>query len=134
MAALNVTVKTATTIQTIVAPNTASSSPDSITHEITSQARVENQVYKINAAGTVTITLASEGLATADLLKIQGLTVGKPFSLKFNGDPSGVTCNAPSATGVPFYLATSTFTTLIIGNPDVAVPIYVAVSMFEKTP
>jgi hypothetical protein len=134
MSALNVTVKTAATIQTIIPPNTASSSPDSITHEITSQARIEDHTYQIAALGTTSITLASEGLTTADLLKIQGLTAGKPFTLKFNGDPTGVTCNAPSATGVPFYLATSNFATLIIGNPDAAVPIFVSVSMFQKTP
>lgn len=134
MAGLNVTTKLAATLQTIDTPNITSASPDSVSQSFSAQNRIEKQVYTIPALGTATIALASEGFTACNLLKVECLTPGKPFNLKFNGDAVGVTMVAPSGSDKAVFIANADFTSMVITNPDSAVPVSVCVSMFEKAP
>lgn len=132
MAELYVTAKVTASLETISTANTAVRSPDSFTFSFTSEKRIENQILGIPANGNVTLTIASEGMSTTSLLKIEVVTVNKSVNLKFNGDLNGVDLLPTSSTDKAIFVATVDFDTLVITNLDADNPINVAVSIFEK--
>lgn len=132
MSELYVQTKLTASLETISSANTAVRSPDSLSFSFTSEKRVENQVVGIAPSGSHTINIASEGMSSTSLFKLEVVTVNKGVNIKFNGDLNGVDVLPVSSTSKALFIGTVNFTTVEITNLDTDNPINVSFSIFEQ--
>lgn len=81
------------------------------------KSRIENQVSTIASNSTLDVVATDEGMSATSLVRIACLTVGKKFTLYFNGGLTGIEVLPPSATDYAFFLATVNLSSFSVENP-----------------
>lgn len=127
-----VTVRATTSVQSF--RTTGGSAKDPLTNrvEFTSKKRIENQGVVLGPSGFVEVTIADESMTRTDLVRIESLTPGRSFVLKFDADPTGVEYGAPATNLRAMFLGTVDANVIRIENPSDALEIEIEFSIFER--
>lgn len=112
--------------------NPQNRSPDSVLAQFTAQLRKENQTYRLAPSGVLLLTALTEGFSSIEFMKLECLTPGKSLSVKLNGAATGTVLAPASASQTVWMVGTVNFSTLEITNLDSALPVDIAVSIYQK--
>lgn len=129
-----VTVKYQSSLQVIPpsVPSGATPRPDAYELSFSAKHRIGYQVRSIVAAGSLTITLADEGLATSDFFKLEVLSAGKTVSVAFDGSVTPFTLGVTDSTKKAVLEGTINFNSVVVTNLDANAAIDVGFGIFSK--
>jgi len=100
--------------------------------EFSSKKRIENQGMTLPPSGAVEITLSDENIDRIDLLRIVAMTPNRSLVLKFGGDPTGTTYNAPYPEACAFFMGTPNSSVIRIENPSDSNAVDIEFSLFQR--
>lgn len=133
MASLNTNVRASVTLSTTQGTDSSLPiNPDKYDIEFVARKRTENKIIDLNPGQILDIDLSAEGYTSTDLIRIQTLTPNKTLKYSFNGATQRAELKPTSTTGYGFIIATVDANAIKLENPDLTIPISLALSIFQR--
>lgn len=135
---LDILVKVSASLQAVgpkgPIPVSGLNTPDPVSATLKARARVLDNILTLAAGASKTLDLVDLGITTPALLYLVCMTPGLPFALATNGAVTATLYTPFDSSQKAFHLGSTGFTSLVISNPDLTLPISVSLSILEKAP